>query len=101
MTQRQAVTFQYNNSTKTVRIFDHNNNNNANAGCNMTGVAVLSAPGYPNNVCTTIVTTVPLATGGNASELTYGIPSGITNTTLDDGDTLTALSGSGVVNITF
>ena len=101
MTQRQAFTFQYDNSTKTVKIFDHNNTNNANAGCNMTGVQVLSTSGYPNTVCTTIVTTVPVATGTFASELTYGIPSGISNTTLDDGNTLTALSGSGLVNITF
>lgn len=101
MTQRQAFTFQYDNSTKTVKIFDHNNNNNANSGCNMTGVQVLTASGYPNTVCTTIVTTVPLATGSFASELTYGIPSGISNVTLDDGNTLTALSGTGLVNITF
>ncbi|HEX3143558.1 MAG TPA: hypothetical protein VHQ64_06270 [Pyrinomonadaceae bacterium] len=101
MTQRQAITFQYDNSTKTVKIFDHNNTNNANAGCNMTGVQVLSASGYPNTVCTTLLTTVPLATANFATELTYGIPSGITNTTLDDGNTLTALSGTGLVNITF
>ena len=101
MTQRQAFTFQYDNSTKTVKIFDHNNNNNASSGCNMTGVQVLTASGFPNTSCTTIVTTVPLASGAFASELTYGIPSGITNTTLDDGNTLTALSGTGLVNITF
>jgi Tfp pilus assembly protein FimT len=101
MTQRQAFTFQYDNSTKTVKIFDHNNSNNANSACNMTGVQVLTTSGYPNTSCTTIVTTVPLASGVSATELTYGIPSGITNTTLDDGNTLTALSGSGLVNITF
>lgn len=67
----------------------------------MTGVQVLSASGYPNTVCTTLVTTVPLAAGTFVSELTYGIPSGITNTTLDDGNTLTALSGTGLVNVTF
>jgi hypothetical protein len=67
----------------------------------MTGVQVLSAAGYPNTVCTTLLTTVPLATANFATELTYGIPSGISNTTLDDGNTLTALSGTGVVNITF
>jgi len=100
MTQRQAFTFQYDNATKTVKIFDHNNNNNANAACNISGVAVLAASGYPNTSCTTVVTTVPLASGANASELTYGIPGGITNTTLDDGTTLTALS-AGRVNITF
>ena len=101
MSQRQAFTLQYDNSTKTIKIFNHHNNNNSNAGCNMTGVAVLSAGGYPNTPCSTIVNTVPLATGPLApADLTYGIPSGITNTTLDDGNTLTALTGS-VVNIAF
>ncbi len=101
MTQRQAFTFQYDNTTKTVKIFDHNNNNNATTACNMTGQLVLTASGYPNTVCTSIVATIPLATGANAAELTYGIPSAITNTTLDDGNILTALSGSGLVNVTF
>jgi Tfp pilus assembly protein FimT len=101
MTQRQAFTFQYDNNTKAVKIFDHNNSNNANTACNMTGVQVLSASGYPNTSCTTIVTTVPLASGNFATELRYGIPGGISNTTLDDGTTLTALSGTGLVNITF
>lgn len=104
MSQRQAVTFQYDNSTKTVKIFDHNNVNNATAACNMTGLAVLSASGYPNTSCTTTVLTVPLATGAGlpASEVSYGIPTAITNTTLDDGNTLTALSGTpATVNITF
>src|SRR6185369_12393615 len=101
MTQRQSFTFQYDNSTKTVKIFDHNNNNNANSGCNMTGVQVLLTSGYPNTACTTLVAAIPMATGTFASELTYGIPSGISNVTLDDGTTLTALSGTGLVNITF
>src|ERR1044072_5692869 len=101
MTQRQAFTFQYDNTTKTVKIFDHNNNNNAITTCNMTGQLVLTASGFPNTVCTSIVATIPLATGANATELTYGIPGAITNTTLDDGNVLTALSGSGLVNVTF
>lgn len=102
MSQRQAVTFQYDNSTKTVTILDHNNTNNANAGCNMTGLQVLSAAGYPNTACTTTALTVPLATGAGlpASDLSYGIPTGISTTPLDDGNTMTALSGT-VVNITF
>jgi type II secretory pathway pseudopilin PulG len=103
MSQRQAVTFQYDNSAKTVKIFDHNNVNNATAGCNMTGLAVLSASGYPNTSCTTTILTVPLATAGlPVSEVTYGIPATITATTLDDGNTLTALSGTpAAVNVTF
>ena len=104
MSQRQAVTFQYDNSTKTVKIFDHNNVNNATAACNMTGLAVLSASGYPSTSCTTTILTLPLATGAGlpASEVSYGIPTAITATTLDDGNTMTSLSGTpAAVNITF
>lgn len=104
MTQRQAFTFQYDNSAKTIKIFDHNNNNNASSGCNITGAAVLAATGYPNTACSTTVLTIPLATGPIApADLTYGIPSNInanSSTALDDGNTMTALSGT-VVNITF
>ena len=100
MTQRQAFTFQYDNATKTIKIFDHNNNDNT--GCNMTTVQVMAAAGYPNTSCSTTVLTVPLATGSLApADLSYGIPSGINaNTALDDGNTMTALNGT-VVNITF
>jgi len=104
MSQREAVTFQYVNSTKTIKIFDHNNVNNATASCIMKGQDVLTASGYPNTPCTTTVLTVSLAAGTSlpASEIKYGIPSAITATTLDDGNTLTALSGSpAAVNITF
>ena len=102
MSQRQAFTFQYDDSTKTIRIFDHNNNNNPTSGCIMTGIQVLSSSGYPNTACTTTVLAIPLATGAGlpASELSYGIPTGISSTTLDDGNTMTSLTGS-VVNITF
>ena len=102
MSQRQAFTFQYDNSTKTINIYDHNNTDNPTSGCTLTGVQVLSASGYPNTSCSTLVLSVPLATGSLApADLTYGIPSGInSNTTLDDGNAMTALTGS-VVNITF
>jgi Tfp pilus assembly protein FimT len=102
MSQSQAFTFQYDNSNKTIRIFDHNNFNNVTAACNMPGQNVISQPGFPNTACTATVLTSPLATGGGlpASELSYGIPAGISSTPLDDGNSLTALSGT-VVNITF
>lgn len=102
MSQAQAFTFQYDNSNKTVKIFDHNNFNNATAGCNMPGKNVLAQSGFPITACTVTVLTQPLATGAGlpASEVSYGIPTGITNTTLDDGNTMTSLSGT-VVNITF
>ncbi len=102
MSQRQAFTFQYDNSTKQIKIFDHNNSNNANAACNISGTAVLTAANYPSTACSVNVLTVPLGgTGGlAASEITFGVPTGITNTTLGDNTTPTALSGS-VLNITF
>jgi Tfp pilus assembly protein FimT len=100
MTQRQAFTFQYDNSTKTIRIFDHQNNNNATPACLMTGTQVLTAPGYPNTACTVTALTVSLASTVPASEITYGVPSGISNSNLGDGSSLTALSGT-FVNITF
>ena len=103
MSQRQAVTFQYDDSTKTVRILDHNNTNNANTACNMTGKQVLTMSGFPNTACTTTAMTIPIAVGAGlpSSEMSYGIPSGISaSTILDDGNTMTALSSS-VINITF
>lgn len=102
MSQRQAFTFQYDNSTKQIKIFDHNNNNNATAACNIKGTDVLVATNYPNTACTTTVLTVPLGGGGGlpSSEITFGVPSTITNTTLGDNSTPTALTGT-VINITF
>jgi Tfp pilus assembly protein FimT len=102
MSQRQAFTFQYDNATKQIKIFDHNNNNNATSTCNMTGTAVLTATNYPNTACTTTVLTVPLGDSGGlpSSEITFGVPNTITNTTLGDNTTPTALAGT-VVNITF
>lgn len=100
MTQRQAFTFQYDNSTKTIKIFDHQNNNNANSACLLSGWQVLAATGYPNTSCTVTTMTIPLSSTVPASEITYGVPSGISNSNLGDGSTMTALAGN-VVNITF
>jgi Tfp pilus assembly protein FimT len=100
MSQRQAFTFQYDNSTKTIKIFDHQNNNNGNPACLMPGTQVLTTLNYPNTACSVTALTVPLASTVPASEITYGVPSGISNSNLGDGSTLTALSGT-VVNITF
>jgi Tfp pilus assembly protein FimT len=102
MSQAQAFTFQYDDSNKTVTIFDHNNSNNATAACNIPGKNVFSQSGFPSTACTTTVLTLKVASGAGlpASELSYGIPASITNTTLDDGNTMTSLAGT-VVNITF
>jgi len=101
MTQRQAFTFQYDNSTKTIKIYDHNNNNPGTNPCNMPGTQVLTTANYPATTCSTAVLTVPVATGPIApADLLYGVPTGISNSTLDDGGTPTALVGT-VLNITF
>ena len=100
MTQRQAFTFQYDNSTKTIKIFDHQNNNNANSACLMAGWQVLAASGYPNTTCSITTMTIPLGSTVPASEITYGVPSGISNSNLGDGSSMTALAGN-VVNVTF
>jgi Tfp pilus assembly protein FimT len=104
MSQRQAFTFQYDNSTKQITIFDHNNVNPSNPGssCNMSRTQILSASGFPNTACTTIFTAIPLAGGGGlpTSEVSYGVPTGISNGTLGDNTTVTALS-SNKITVTF
>jgi prepilin-type N-terminal cleavage/methylation domain-containing protein len=115
MSQRQSITFQYDDSTKQVKIINHNNNQPLNPSCNLTRTAILGAAGYPNTACSTVVTTVPLTQGGlSASEITYGIPAGspplptgapvIPTTKLDDNIVMTPLTPAGAggrLNITF
>ena len=108
MSQRQAVTFQYDNNLKQIRIIDHNNDSTSATS----GTAVLADPSYPSTVSpAAVVATVSLTQGGiPASEIEYGIPtlstglpSGhatIPTGPLDDGVSMTALTGN-VVNITF
>jgi prepilin-type N-terminal cleavage/methylation domain-containing protein len=92
MSQRQAFTFQYNDSTKQISIIDHNNN---------PGTALFGDPAYPNNFGSVVVNTTPLATGGLvASEIVYGLPAGVLNVPLADGASMTPLNNS-QVNITF
>lgn len=92
MSQRQAITFQYNNSTKQISIIDHNNN---------VGRALFTDPSYPNNAGSTVITTTPLATGGLIrSEISHGIPTGLPLTALADGTSMTPLTNQRL-NITF
>lgn len=92
MSQRQAFTFQYDDSTKQITIIDHQ----------ATGYTLLSASGYPNTAGSLTALTVPLGGGGGlpASEISFGVPSGITVTTLGDTSTPTALV-SNKLTITF
>ena len=115
MSQRQSITFQYDDSTKQIKIFNHNNNQSLTPSCNLSRTAILIASGYPNTACSTVVTTIPLTQGGlSASEITYGIPAGtpplpsgapvIPVTKLDDNILMAPLipaGAGGKLNITF
>lgn len=92
MSQRQAITFQYNNTTKQVSIIDHNSN---------LGAALLLDPSYPNTAGSQLVSATPLAADpALSSEITYGIPTGAPAGALADGISMTALFNS-QINITF
>lgn len=92
MSQRQAFTFQYDNLTKQIKIIDHQ----------ASGPGVLSLSGFPNNAGSVTALTTPVAGGSGlpTSELSFGVPTGITATTLGDNTTPSSLT-SGKINITF
>ncbi len=96
MSQRRAITFQYDDATKRIKIFNH--------GPNSAGTAILSAAGYPNTGGSTTMLDVPLTSSGlSAGDISYGIPSGLPGTAtgqLSDKTSLTALTNN-KVNITF
>ena len=107
MSERQAITFQYDDSTKTINLIDHNNDPTAPAS----GTAVLADTSYPNTASPAqIVNTVSLLQGGlMSSEIKYGVPGtadGLPSghaavpTTLADGISMTTPS-SNKINITF
>ena len=103
MSQRDAITFQYDDTNKQIKIIDHNNNQPTNVACNLTGTAVLTAVNYPMTACAVVATTIPLATDGLiSSELSYGIPTTpvLPTAALGDGISKTNLIGANL-NITF
>ena len=100
MSQRQAVTFEYNDLTKQIRIINHHNNQPLNLACNLSRTAILGAPGFPDTVCREVVLSVPLMEADLSSEINYGIPSGLTPGPLGDGIAMTPLS-SNKVTVTF
>jgi prepilin-type N-terminal cleavage/methylation domain-containing protein len=92
MSQRQAFTFQFNNTTKRISIIDHNSN---------LGPDLFADPAYPNTATSNTLSSTPLGAGGlDSSEITYGIPSGLPNNALGDGTSMTALTNS-QLNVTF
>ena len=92
MSQRRAVTFQYDNQKKQTRMIAHLE----------TGAAVLAAPGYPNTAGSAVFNSTLLTGEGiDTSDISYGIPAGLPLGALGDGTNLTPLNASGQVNITF
>jgi len=92
MSQRQAFTFVYDDSTKQISIIDHQ----------ATGYALLSASNYPNTAGSVNALTVPVGGGGGlpASEITFGVPTGISAMTLGDTCTPSTLA-SNKLTVTF
>jgi type II secretory pathway pseudopilin PulG len=92
MSQRQAFTFQYDNSTKQISIIDHNSN---------LGRDLFADPAYPNTAISKVISTTPFAAGGlDSSEITYGIPGGLPTAALGDGVWMTGLTNN-QLNVTF
>ncbi len=94
MSERQEVTFQYDNATKRINVIDHNVN---------VGPLLFTDPAYsyPNNAGRVVRSTVPLATGGlDSAEISIGIPTGVPNAALGDGISMTPLVNN-QLNITF
>jgi type II secretory pathway pseudopilin PulG len=92
MSQRQSITFQYDDTTKQILIIDHNSN---------LGPALLIDPSYPNTAGRVVISRTPLATGGlDSSEITIGIPPGLPTGALADGISMTPLFNS-QLNVTF
>ena len=107
MSERQAITFQYDDSAKVINIIDHNNDTTSTTS----GTAVLADPSYPSTTAPAqIVMTVSLLQGGlPISEINYGVPTTSTGlpsghptvpSSLGDGTSMTALA-SNKINITF
>lgn len=91
MTQRRAVTFQYDDATKQISIIRHATS----------GPAILVAGGYPNTNNSVVVNSRTLAGDGVVpSEISYGIPSGVSVSSLDD-TTSPSTRVANAVNVTF
>ena len=91
MSQRQAFTFRYNNTTKRISVIDHNSN---------PGAALLLDASFPNTAGSTVILDVPLAEPSISSDMTYGIPTGLPTAALGDGIALTPLSTQ-IFSVTF
>lgn len=91
ISNREAVTFQYDNVAKEIKVIDNN----------ATGVTVLNDPNYPNNSGSVVVQTSTLTLMGlSAAEVSYGIPTGLPAGALSDGVSKTNLTNAKII-VTF
>jgi prepilin-type N-terminal cleavage/methylation domain-containing protein len=91
MSQRRAVTLQYDDQTKQIAIIRQP----------AAGTAVLSLPNFPNPTGSVQLSSMTLTGNGvDTSELVYGPPDSISST-LSDGTSLTSLPINKKINITF
>jgi prepilin-type N-terminal cleavage/methylation domain-containing protein len=91
MSQRRAVTFQYDDLTKQASIIRQP----------AAGKAVLSLPNFPNATGSVQVSSMTLTGNGvDPSDLVYGLP-GSMSSTLGDSTSLTSLPPNKKINITF
>lgn len=100
LSRRRAITFQYDNSTKQVKIIDHGINSQ---GLGISGIIVLTDGNYPNTTGSSVANTTSLTSGGiPATEIAYGPPPGASTqaSTLNDKTTLATLANQ-KLNITF
>lgn len=100
ISRRRAVTFQYDDDAKVVKLIDHGVNDQ---GLGKSGITVLTAGNYPYSTGSTVASTMMLTAGGlPASEIGYGLPTGVVLNAnkLSDNTTLVELSDHRL-NITF
>jgi prepilin-type N-terminal cleavage/methylation domain-containing protein len=101
ISRRRAVTFQYDNDAKQIKIIDHGTNAQ---GLGVSGPSVMTTSGYPYTAGSSVASTVSLTAGGlPASEIAYGVPAGVPTqvSTLGDKTTLNALTTNNKLNVTF
>jgi prepilin-type N-terminal cleavage/methylation domain-containing protein len=92
MSQRRAVTLQYDDQEKRIVMIAHLE----------TGVILLADPNYPNTAGSTVFNSVRLTGDGiTTTDISYGIPTGLPLGALGDGASISPLSASRKVNITF
>ncbi len=100
ISRRRAITFQYDDAAKQVRLIDHGVNAQ---GFGNSGPTVLASGSYPNTPGSSYTSTTTLTTGGlTSAEIKYGAPSDIpaAASTLPDKVKVNALTNQRL-NITF